>query len=469
MNSKYKILASNTAIFAIGNILVKLIAFFLMPLYTSVLTTAQYGVAELLNNTIEIVLPLASLCIVEALYRFSIDEDANHSALLVNSLCIMLIGDIVVGIGSFVWFYVVGYDYALHFLLLFVATSFYKVTTQFARGLGHVKRYALYGVLNSLLLVFSNIILLVWFKGGIAAYLTSFSIGYGVSGLIAFIISKEFKHFGFRQFDRALLEEMLKYSIPSIPNMLSWWVNSLSDRYIVLFFWGSGITGLYTAASKLPAMINLVTSIFQQAWQYSTAIEINSKDNKSFFSNILRGYTYVCVLVCGGLLIVNKLLCMILLRADFYDAWKYVPLLLLAATFGCITTYFGTFYNALKSNKMLMISTLIGAVSNVVLNFILIPVLGGIGAAIATVVSYFVVMIIRIVNVRRLIEIDLNKTKFIFQLSLLTLSAIMACLSGAIPIIITVLSFAALVISDYRLLFTLGKYLQKKRENCKHV
>ena len=299
MNSKYKILASNTAIFAIGNILVKLISFFLMPLYTSVLTTSQYGVAELLNNTIEIVLPLATLCIVEALYRFSLDKEVDHSALIVNSFYIVLFGDIVVGICSLVWFYVIGYEYALYFFLLFVTTSFYKVATQFARGLGHVKRYAFYGVLNSLLLVISNIILLVWLEGGIAAYLTSFSIGYGVSGLLAFIISKEYKYFCLRKFDKVLLKEMLRYSLPSIPNMLSWWVNSLSDRYIVLFFWGAGITGLYTAASKLPAMINLVTSIFQQAWQYSTATEINSKDNKSFFSNIFRGFTYVCVLVCG--------------------------------------------------------------------------------------------------------------------------------------------------------------------------
>ena len=163
MNSKYKALASNTVIFAIGNILVKLISFFLMPLYTSVLTTEQYGVAELLNNTIEIVLPLATLCIVEALYRFSIDENANHSELFVNSLFITIIGDVVVVLASLVWYLFFGYSYALHFGLLFVTTTFYKLTCQFARGLGHVKRYALYGVINSLILVLSNVILLVGF------------------------------------------------------------------------------------------------------------------------------------------------------------------------------------------------------------------------------------------------------------------------------------------------------------------
>ena len=465
MKSKYSILASNTAIFAIGNMLVKLISFFLMPLYTSVLTTSQYGIAELLNNTIEIVLPLASLCIVEALYRFSIDENANHSTLFTNSLCIILLGDIVVGVCSIVWYFFVGYEYALFFLLLFISTSFYKLVTQFARGLGHVKRYAFYGVLNSLLLVASNLIFLVWLRGGIAAYLLSFSIGYGLSGLLAFVFSKEYIFLNFKRFDRSLLKDMIHYSLPSIPNMLSWWVNSLSDRYIVLLFWGAGIAGLYTAASKLPAMINLVTSIFQQAWQYSTSTEINSKDSKSFFSNILRGYTYVCVLVCGGLLIVNKLLCKILLQADFYEAWRFVPLLLLAATFGCIATYFGTFYNAIKNNKMLMISTVIGAFGNIVLNFLLIPLLGGIGAAIATVASYFVVMIIRLVNVRQLIDIELNKTKFCIQFFLLTTSTVLACFPGTISLGISILCFVGLVHSDYSLLIKICHYAYERRKH----
>ena len=194
MNSKYRFLASNTIIFAIGNVLVKLISFILMPLYTSVLTTTQYGVAELINNTIEIVLPLATLCIIEAVYRFLIDKDVKPSVLLVNSLVIVIVGDIFVGIVSLIGFYIIGYEYSLYFLLLYVTTTFYKLTTQFARGLGHVKRYVIYGVINSLLLVGSNVILLVFLDGGIEAYLVSFSIGYGVTGIIALILSKEYKY-----------------------------------------------------------------------------------------------------------------------------------------------------------------------------------------------------------------------------------------------------------------------------------
>lgn len=467
MNSKYKVLASNTAIFAIGNILVKLISFFLMPLYTSVLTTSQYGVAELLNNTIEIVLPLATLCIIEALYRFSIDKDTDHCVLFVDSIVVVLLGDLLVLIASLIWYFVIGYEYALYFLLLYITSTFYRLTVQFARGLGHVKRFAFYGVLNSLLLILANIILLVVFNGGVAAYLLSFSIGYGVSGICSFIFSKEYKFLRPKSFNLKKLQGMLRYSLPSIPNLLSWWVNSLSDRYIILYFWGTDIAGLYTAASKLPAMINLVTSIFQQAWQYSTAVEIDSKNNKAFFSNIFRGYTYLCVLACAGIICINKLICKILLQTDFYLAWKFVPFLLLAATFGCMGTYFGAFYNAVKNNKMLMVSTLIGAIGNIILNFILVPKYGGIGAAIATAISYFAIMLIRMIDVCGFIELEINIKRFVIQFGLLFVSVVVGCTSGVISIIISSIIFIGITFSDIKLIKYGIKYVKKYYHNIK--
>lgn len=461
MNSKYKVLISNTAIFAIGNILVKLISFFLMPLYTSVLTASQYGVAELLNNTIEIVLPLATLCMIEALYRFSIDRKVNHRIIFANSLAIITIGDVVVAVACIMWHNVFHYKYAYYFLLLYITTTFYKLTTQFARGLGHVKRYVLYGVVNSLLLVISNVVLLLWFNGGIASYLTSFSIGYGLTGIVALLLSGEYHYISLKQFDANTLKKMLCYSLPNIPNMLSWWVNSLSDRYIVLAFWGSDVAGLYTAASKLPALINVVTSIFQQAWQYSTATEISSRDNRKFFSNVFRVYAYLCVLACSVLILMNKFICNILLQSDFYLAWKFVPLLLLSATFGCIATYFGTFYNAIMNNTMLMVSTLVGAVGNIILNFVLIPPIGAMGAAIATTISYAIVLIIRMRNITKTIEININYKRFVAQMFLLSGSAIIGLFNLYCGVVVNLLIVISLIMTDIEILRILLKQIIK--------
>ena len=415
-SNKYKVLLSNTAVFAVGNILVKLIAFVLMPLYTSALTTEEYGVSELLNSTTEILIPLATVCIIEALYRFSIDKNADYKSLFANSFRIIVMGDVVVLIGCIISKMFFSYEYAFYFCGLYICTTFYKMTTQFARGLGHVKRYAFYGVLNSLSLVICNLIFLVKLHGGIGAYLSSFTIAYGIAGGVAFLISKEYRYFSLQKGDTKQLREMLKYSIPSIPNMISWWINSVSDRYILILFWDANIVGLYTAASKLPAMINLVSSIFQQAWQYSTAKEIESEEKSDFFSTVLRGYLYICVCSCGSLILINKIICKILLKTEFYSAWKFVHLLLLAAMFGCISTYFGTFYQALKKNTMLMISTVAGAIINIILNFTLIPTYGGFGAAVATVISYIIVTVIRVIDVRKKIHLNIQWWRVFLQI-----------------------------------------------------
>ena len=195
----------------------------------------------------------------------------------------------------------------------------------------------------------------------------------------------------------------------------------VSDRYILMLFWNAGVVGLYTAASKLPAMINLVSSIFQQAWQYSTAKEIESEDKTDFFSTVLRGYLYICVCSCGGLILFNKVICKILLKTEFYNAWRFVPLLLLAAMFGCISTYFGTFYQALKKNTMLMVSTVAGAIINIILNFVLIPIYGGFGAAIATVISYIVVTIVRVIDVRKKVRLDIQWWRVFVQIIMVIL------------------------------------------------
>ena len=466
MNSKYKILVTNTFIFAIGNVLVKLVSFFLMPLYTSILTTEQYGVSELLNTTVEIVLPIATLCIVEALYRFSLDENTDYQAAFMNAVYVILVGDIIVAFACFIIDIVSNYEYIYSFLLLYITVTFYKLTVQFARGLGHVKRYAAYGVINALTLVLSNIILLVYLHGGVRAYLLSFSIGYGIAGLVALILSKEYIFLKAKKIDWPLLKKMLSYSIPNIPNMLSWWINNMSDRYIIILFWGNAIGGMYTAASKLPAVINLLSSIFQLAWQYSTTKEIGSKDNSSFFSNIFRGYSYLCITACAGLLVFNKLLSGLLLQADFYAAWKYVPLLLLAAVLGCFSIYFGTFYNALKNNRMLMLSTVAGAGVNIVLNFILIPVYEGIGAALATVISYTIVVMVRIIDIRRYIHIKIYYYKFILQLLLLGVSTILSTFgTGWIYVVSEIIIFILIVFSDARYLKKWVIYLWKELNN----
>ena len=420
-------LLGNTLVFALGGLAVKAVSLVLMPLYTTALTAGEYGTAELLNSAIEIVLPLLSLGVVEALYRFSIDDDVAKDELFAGSL--LVLGGGIVGTGvlcalaSAVW----GVEHVASFFVLFCSVCVFKATTQLARGLGHVRRFVAYGLINALAMVVSTYLLLVRARMGVGGYLWSFTIGYLVGGLAAFLGSAEYRLLVPFRVDRALLRRMLVYSLPLVPNLLSWWLVSVSGRYVVL--WGSGLAaaGLFAAASKMPSLINIVASVFQQAWQYSTAREIDSPDRGAFFGSVLRGYSLATLSTAGLVIALNRPISRVMLQAEFAEGWRYVPLLMLVASFGVISIFFESFYQALKNSGVLMVSTMMGAVVNVILGVALVPFMGPWGAGLAGAVAYMLVLVVRARDLRRRINLPIDRLRLTYQLALLI--SITACMS----------------------------------------
>lgn len=442
------VLLGNTAIFALGSLAVRVVSLVLMPLYTSALTAAEYGAAELVNSGIEIALPLLSLGAVEALYRFSIDDAVEKRALFVNSLALLAGGGLGAFLVAVVGRYVFGFEHAWSFLALFVAASFYKATAQFARGLGHVRRYVLYGIVNAVVLVLASAVLLVHLRTGVTGYLWSYAIGYVVAGVTAFMASGEYRMVTPFWLDSRLLREMLAYSVPLVPNLLSWWVVSVSGRYVVL--WGSGVAaaGLFAAASKMPALVNVITSVFQQAWQYSAAREIGSPDSGSFFGRVLRGYSLVALSMAGVVISLNRPIAMVLLQDEFQEARRYVPLLMLAAAFGVMSIFFETFYQALKKSRVLMVSTMMGAGTNVVLAVLLVPVMGPWGACTAAVVSYCLVLVVRLRDIASRVDMPIDRRRIAYQLLLLTVIALATSVEGLLLARLVVYVFLALLFAS---------------------
>ena len=420
-------LLGNTLVFALGGLAIKAVSLVLMPLYTTALTAGEYGTAELLNSAIEIVLPLLSAGVVEALYRFSIDDDVPKDELFADSLVVLGGGVVCAGaacaLGHVLW----NMEHAGSFFVLFCSVCVFKATTQLARGLGHVRRFVAYGLINALAMVVSTYLLLVRAHLGVEGYLWSFTIGYLVGGLVAFLGSAEYRLLAPFRVDRDLLRRMLVYSLPLVPNLLSWWLVSVSGRYVVL--WGSGVVaaGLFTAASKMPALVNIVASVFQQAWQYSTAREINSPDRGAFFGVVMRGYSLATLTVAGLVIALNRPISRVMLQSEFAEGWRYVPLLMLVASFGVISIFFESFYQALKNSGVLMASTALGAGVNVVLGVALVPFMGPWGAGLAGAVAYMLVLVVRARDLRRRINLPIDRLRLTYQLALLI--SITACMS----------------------------------------
>ena len=129
------------------------------------------------------------------------------------------------------------------------------------------------------------------------------------------------------------------------------------------------------------------------------------------------------VLICSTLVIADKLLAKVLYANDFYMAWKYVPWLSIAMVFGALSGYMGGFFSAVKNSKIFAQSTIIGAGVNIVLNLILTPVMGALGAAIATTVCYFVTWVFRYLHSKKIISMKINIMRDVVSYAVLVVQA----------------------------------------------
>ncbi len=446
MNKKFKALFSDTIIFAVGNVLTKLVLFFLMPIYTSAMTSSDYGTGELIYNTVELTLPIATLCLYEAVFRFAIDPDSDHKKLLSNafSLILKIFGAIFL-IALIVDIFI-DYPYIWYFIAMLFTWSIRYLFANFARGIGRTKTFAASGVIHALSLCCCNIVLLSVFHMGVYGYLISIIVANCISTLFLLFTVNIFKYIAFNQSDKLLLKTMLIFSLPMIPNALSWWFVNISSRYVIVGFMGASVAGLFTAASKLPSMMHLMSTIFQQAWQFSSSKEMGSKGGDKFFSDVFKLYSPFMIICTSGLVLITPLLSKVLLQGEFYEAWVYVPLLLLSACFNCYSVFFGSFYTAAKKNKMLMISTVVGAALNIGICLTTVPFIGVYGALIASCVSYFVIVAIRIVDTRKYTKIKIDWPISILSLVLVSFQATIFSVFGTKVVVPVIIIFVVIML-----------------------
>ena len=209
---------------------------------------------------------------------------------------------------------------------------------------------------------------------------------------------------------------MVKYSLVFIPNSILWWFIDASDRFFVSFMCGTAINGLYAISYKIPTMLNTISTIFVQSWQMSAIKEYEGGNNSNFYEQVYKQIIFFMGIATLILIYLNKFILTIYVGTEYKTAWVYSPFLIIAFFAGALGNFWGSFYIATKNMKKYLYSAIIGAIVNVCLNFLLIEQIGAIGAAIATMLCYIIVFIIRAKGLEQLVHLKL------FNLELLSIS-----------------------------------------------
>ena len=408
---RYRYLAGNIALFSVSNFVSKILVFLLVPLYTNVLTTYEYGIADVMQVTLLLLVPALTLNIGEAALRFGIENADKRGKILRIGISYVLRADAVtVGlcIVAFAFVDTTVRWYILLFAVLFIANSCYEFLVLFFQGCEAVPVVVIGSVSCTAITIISNIYFLLVAKIGLSGYIYSQIIAFALAGAIMLLCGKRGGIRADKNTDDELRDQMLSYSVPLIAYSTGSWVNNAADRYIVLALCGAAVNGVYGVAYKIPAILMVFQRIFAQAWQMSATKSYKDDKSAEFFTNMYRTYNCVMVIGCAVLILAVNPIASFMFRKDFYEAWLFVPPLLISVIFGALTGFLGSICLAYKDSKSMGIATSIGAVANVAMNLAFIPNYGAMGAAVATAVSYAIMCAFAYRFVRKYVVIENN-------------------------------------------------------------
>lgn len=402
----YRYLFQNIGLLTISSFASKILAFFLVPLYTSILTTSEYGTYEVVSTAVAILLPILSLNVQEGVLRFSLTTCKEQQRKTLSfALEISLIGLILVILGTIInhHFKVLRImdEYGYFFVLMYASTLYSQIIYGFTRGLGRVKEYAIAGVLSSIVGLSLNVTLLVFFKMGLNGYFIA-NITSGFVALLYLVFRiKLWNYIGLKKHYYSVSHSLVRYCVPSVFNSIGWWINDASDRFVVTKFVGIEENGIYSIAYKIPSVLCVLQTIFNRAWLLSSVKEFDPNDNNGFFSKTYNVYNAIMVFICAFIVSFTKQIARFLYSKDFYAAWKYTPFLTISIVFGASAGLMEGVFMAAKDSKTNGLSTIIGAGVNLIFDVLLVKKIGPMGAAIATVFSYVLIWVIRLLNVKK--------------------------------------------------------------------
>ena len=380
MDKKKKELIKNTIILFIGKTSTQFISFFLLPLYTSYLSTKEYGIVDLIQTYVTLFVPIISIQSGMSVFRFLVDSrgrDKDNKSNITNNFYIIFIALLIFSVIYSIVCLFVNFPYKLLIYFSVIVCTLSDDLLQVCRGMGKTIDYSIACIVTGLVTIVSNIVLICGF--------------------------------GYRETGTKLIKKMLSYSLPLVPNSISWWIVNVSDRTIVSWVIGTAANGIYAISNKFPTIMNALLGIFNLSWSESSALHINDKDREEFFSEIIN--SMIKLFGCVGLLLITLMpfVFPIFVNSKFNEALKYIPILVVAYVFNVVIVLYTGIYIGLKKTKEVAYVTIIGAIINIVVNICFIKQIGLFAAAISTAVAYFTMMMSRYFDLKKYMKITFNK------------------------------------------------------------
>ena len=402
--------------YAVGTFGSKVIYFLLVPFYSFFLSKSDLGLYDIILASLTILTPIITIQVSDAVYRELHDptkQSLKSAKAFSSGLSVIFFGLLIFVFIAFIFNNL--FENKIFYELVLIQSSFtlYIFFQQSLRGLSLNKEYALMGTMNAFLIILFSIILIYFFTLELRNIILAIACAQSISIIFAIYKINFFKLFEIKNISKAKVYELINYSFPLLPNTLSWWLIDLGSRYIILLFIGIEENGLYAVAARYAGIIALVNSIFILSWQDYV---INSKSKISLNTNCFSSYLNFFIAFQIGLVILltsfsNELI-YFTTPADFHNAAKYLPILLISSAFASFCGFYGAFYLKEKRTKKIFTTTLIGSIINIAFCIVFINYLGLYAVAAASFVGFLITFLLR----SRDFELKVDVKNFAFLL-----------------------------------------------------
>lgn len=442
MNNKKELLL-NTVIIAIGKLSTQIISVILLPLYTLALSSEEYGIYDLIVTVTTFLAPAITILMEESMFRFLIDCDNEESKnkVISQTFIYTLISSFIYSVIIILIGKIFNIEYIWIILLFIISNIILSLKNSILRGMGKIKTFAISNAISSLILIICNIIFIVVYKVGYVGLLYSGIISNILVSILILLKLKIYKYVSIKKIDKSLMKEMIKYSIPLVPNSISWTIINLSDRIMISSYIGTAQNGIYSMAYKFPNFMDTIYGFFYTAWKESASKALKQKDSSEFYNYVYVNLKKFMTAIVLGMIAFMPIIFPILIKGEFTQAYLYIPILIVATYYSNISGFFGGIFAAHKVTKIMGSTTVISAVINIIINFIFIRFIGVWAAAVSTLIATSTVYLIRKKELKKYLKMNDHKsiiTMVVFIILIITYYMNKLMINVCMAILITI-------------------------------
>lgn len=397
MNQK-KQLMKNTIIIAIGKLSTQIISYLLLPLYTSKLDPSEYGNYDFICTLSIFLCPIITLLMEESMFRYLIDANSKveRKKIITQTIIYTFAGTVVFTVlASLIMGFGTDYTpmYITAIITFVISNILIGLSNALSRGLGKIKLYSISNFILGISTIILNIVFILALKAGAEGLLWANTIANAFTAIVIFGILKLPKYIG--KIDKPLMKDMIKYSVPLVPNSISWSIINMSDRIILTQMVSSAANGIYAMANKFPNIINVLYGYFYTAWKESAAKIVKDENKNQYYNSIYHDAKRFLYAVTICLIAVMPFAFPIFINEAYDEAYIYIPIVMIATYYSNLSSFYGGIFSAYKDTKIMGTTTIIAAVINLVVDLIFVNTFKIYAACFSTLIANLIVYFYR--------------------------------------------------------------------------